>query len=419
MKNVFFLPCNNKFIIYAPLSGFVSLITSYEKDLILKKINKKTEFDKKLYAFYSKKLKKKIGNLATPKNGVLCISPTLNCNLSCRYCFSDPNQSSDHKIDDDMIKEAILHCIRKSKESFTLEFCGGGEPTLKMDLIKRTIDFAKEQCSRKNLKLNLLLFTNLIVSKKTLEFIKETFSTIQVSIDGFKRIHDFQRPLLNGKPSFRILDKNLKELSKSNKKILLRTTITDYNIKYMLKILKFFYKRYSIKYVHFEPLFSSERSLKNKLNTPDPRIFLKEYIKALDFAEKNNIHLKLSGTEPFEIKNNYCSLNFILTHEGKITSCYETIGSHNQYIKKMEYGKWDFSKKKFILDRKKISEIKKRDVNKITNCEDCFAKFTCAGDCPAKMLVLNKSWYNTENNPRCIVHRGILNYKLKQRLTKH
>ena len=46
------------------------------------------------------------------------------------------------------------------------------------------------------------------------------------------------------------------------------------------------------------------------------------------------------------------------------------------------FGNYDKEKKEIYIDEKKIERIRKLNIFNYPECQDCFCKYNCAGDCP-------------------------------------
>lgn len=90
---------------------------------------KKTKFDNSLYH--------------------IVVNPTLDCNLSCWYCYEKKQENS--AIHSDVIegikKNIIVHNERSPFRVLKLSFFGG-EPFLQFDAIKNLTDFASDFCKK-------------------------------------------------------------------------------------------------------------------------------------------------------------------------------------------------------------------------------------------------------------------------------
>lgn len=138
----------------------------------------------------------------------LCTS--YNCNLNCSYCLMQNSIASDNEnnvLSKNTAEKVIRYFTEISVENTEREVVFyGGEPTLYPDLLKFICDKIAEY-DRKSLK-NLLpcryiLCTNgMLIDNDIIDFIKKRKIYPAVSIDGNKIIHDTYRKTFNGGGSF-------------------------------------------------------------------------------------------------------------------------------------------------------------------------------------------------------------------------
>lgn len=160
----------------------------------------------------------------------LVIHTTKACNFRCKYCALDfPNEHMSLEVCDSIIK-FIQKNISKYSSVHISWF--GGEPLLKMDVIKYISSNVIEICKRAKKPYFGSVTTNgyLLNPQNVSDLIECKVWYYVVTIDGIKETHDNQRVLQNGGATFdRIVD-NLKYMSENIKshslKVVIRTNIT-------------------------------------------------------------------------------------------------------------------------------------------------------------------------------------------------
>ncbi len=119
--------------------------------------------------------------LAAPLS--VCWQVTKKCNLNCLYCLSSSGKDADYGLTTEQAIELIdgLGRIGVNRLDFT-----GGEPLMRKDL-GILIDRAKQN------NINTIVTTNtLLLNKENMEVLKKA-DLVQVSIDGNREIHNYQR----------------------------------------------------------------------------------------------------------------------------------------------------------------------------------------------------------------------------------
>ena len=128
---------------------------------------------------------------------------TKRCNQKCTYCHAssiDDALGKENDIDISTLHKCIDIILQSQSDYLKIEI-QGGEPLLRFDLIKETIEYSKSKTGNKHLE--YVICTNLLnIDQNMLEYIKENNVQISTSLDGPKYIHDSCRKLRNGNGSY-------------------------------------------------------------------------------------------------------------------------------------------------------------------------------------------------------------------------
>jgi uncharacterized protein len=95
-----------------------------------------------------------------------------------------------------------------------------------------------------------------------------------------------------------------------------------------------------------------------------------------------------------------------------VSSCTEVTSPDDPRSKYFVYGRYDRRKGRFVYDYPVLKVLLNRSVGNIKRCQNCMAKYTCAGDCPAKVLGIGKDLYDPKNSYRCKITREILKHRI-------
>lgn len=151
----------------------------------------------------------------------LTIQVTQRCNLRCKYCtyggFYDDNNRTHTNVDMDFskAKKAIDFYLSRSMETKELTFgFYGGEPLLKIDLIKQCVAYIKNQV--KNKTIHFTTTTNgTLLTLENAKFLFDNNFSVVISLDGSKKEHDEYRVFPNGEGSFDTVMKNLEAIRRN------------------------------------------------------------------------------------------------------------------------------------------------------------------------------------------------------------
>lgn len=145
----------------------------------------------------------------------ITIGTTILCNMGCPYCFQTvkPNETlRDEKIINGIVNyiEGMIHSAPVDKwKSLTITWFGG-EPLINTDAIEILSIKFMNLAEKYDIPYNASIITNgILLDKKTWYVLKKNkVSSVQVTIDGSKEVHNIYRPLksANGKNYEKILE---------------------------------------------------------------------------------------------------------------------------------------------------------------------------------------------------------------------
>ena len=182
----------------------------------------------------------------------LILSITESCNMRCKYCtYSEHYQNnksySSAMMDFDTAKMAVDYFYENFKKTLrvnplrkpALGFYGG-EPLLNFNLIQKVIDYVLERYPDYNTLLNVTTNGTLLNGDK-LEYLIKNNVSIAISLDGPKEVHDRSRVMREGKGTFDIIMKNIREMKQKYPEYIKCMIIATYDWKTdLLKSKRFF-----------------------------------------------------------------------------------------------------------------------------------------------------------------------------------
>ncbi len=338
---------------------------------------------------------------------------TTSCNLRCVYCYSDAGEVPPKNMDFETAKKAIdfisSNTAKSEKEYFDVCFHGGGEPFVAWPLMSKIVSYSQSKADEIRKDVKFTSATNGVLNKKQLEWILSNKINLSLSFDGPRHIHDKQRPMKDGSSSYDLVLETVKFLESNDLTYGIRATITNDSVNRLQDIISFFYETapsaigYSL-----EPLNQCGRCFKTNTSSVDMEMFAKEFINARASLGKDGEKLHYSGARPNTLVLNFCGAsgkNFFITPDGYVTSCLEVSDISDPKSLTFFYGKE--TETGFVFDESKLSKLSSICVENIPNCHGCFAKYSCAGDCPSRSSN-NGNVFDTSENPRCVANKKIL-----------
>ena len=142
----------------------------------------------------------------------VALQVTQNCNFRCEYCiYSGSFQNRIHsnkRLSEEMSYKGIdflfSHSIKSNQVSIAFY---GGEPLLEKELIKKCVQYVKDNYSDRKVTYNLTTNATLLDAEMIDLFVNNNFS-ILISLDGPAEIHDKGRKFIDKKGTHRaVIDK--------------------------------------------------------------------------------------------------------------------------------------------------------------------------------------------------------------------
>jgi uncharacterized protein len=139
----------------------------------------------------------------------LVIAPTLACNMACVYCYENSRVG---RMNSDTMAAVVTFVEKHVKNLNDLSVTWyGGEPLLAMDIIEELTGRILNVTEKNNIKYSAMIVTNgYLLDQAMVDRLRPLkISSAQVTLDGPAAIHNRKRPLVNGRPSFDTIIKNL------------------------------------------------------------------------------------------------------------------------------------------------------------------------------------------------------------------
>lgn len=204
------------------------------------------------------------------KNLVMTLLTTYRCNLACPYCYEQGiklTSDMDAKVQQDTyewIKEKIE---KHNPASLKISFLGG-EPLVNTEPIDFLSQKLHQLSQEKGFVYKYSIVTNgvLLSPEKVKNWVETGLSSIQVTLDGVKEIHDTMRPFGNGAGSFDIIVERLKKVLQVSPKlrVAIRINCNQDNYKRVPELLDYLSDlnlnkdQIAIGYGHLVPYFDAD-----------------------------------------------------------------------------------------------------------------------------------------------------------------
>ena len=320
----------------------------------------------------------------------LCLHIAHDCNLACRYCFAEEGEYHGRRalMSYEVGKQALDFLIANSGNRVNLEVdFFGGEPLMNWDVVKRLVEYGREQEKLHNKKFRFTLTTNgVLLNDEIMEFANKEMANVVLSIDGRKEVHDFMRPFRKGAGSYDLVVPKFQKFAKSRgeKSYYARGTFTRHNLDFSQDVLHL--ADLGFDQISVEPVVADEKE-EYALRWEDVPRICEEYDKLAQEMIKrkregkgfNFFHfmIDLTGGPCVYKRLSGCGSGteyLAVTPWGDLYPCHQFVGEEKFLLGNVDQG---------ILREDICREFKKCNVYAKKECSQCFARFYCSGGCAA------------------------------------
>ena len=282
---------------------------------------------------------------------------TSSCNMKCIYCYEGENKRN-IKMEKQTIDRALLMIIRHMKEledKYLWIVLHGGEPFLAFEEMEYLVQEARKHAQKNQIFISFSATSNgTLLNDKMITFIKKEIDDFTISMDGKAETQNYSRPFSNGRPSFDVVEKNLKKLLGIIPNLRVRMTYNYQTVSNLFENVKYFMEM-GVKCVVPAHDFYDKNFKEPELNIIDGEI--KKICQAYKGNEELLSNWKLQ-------KHGLCSGGITSMHidpAGKIYPCMLAVGNMEFIIGDIYNG----------IDSDKRRQILAYSEHVISECEGC------------------------------------------------
>ncbi len=305
---------------------------------------------------------------------------TDKCNMNCKYCYE---HKKDREISFENIKNLVDNIIRYDEsESCVLSFYGG-EPLLKFDLIKQTIEYINSQ--NKNKRFLYSMTTNgTLLNDEIIEYIdKNDFLIVQFSIDGIKESHDKNRVFQGGNGTFDRASENAKKVIERfhNTKLVANKVITKNNLKTLDQDVRYLFnmgfKEIYVLIDYYADWTDDDLPVFKEQLAKMSEVYASEMMKEKDvyislFDEKIKTYIDDSYNCNDDCKMGMRTIN--VGTDGNFYPCMQFVGDERFVIGNCKDG----------IDVQARLDLIRNSKKEIDICQECDLKKRCKHTCPCR-----------------------------------
>lgn len=183
----------------------------------------------------------------SPTKFSMIINPTMDCNLRCWYCYENHTQGT---VMSPKVMDSIKKLIQKKLENPELKELHisffGGEPLIQFrKVIQPILECAIAGCDEYNVKLGVSFTTNgVLLNEELINWLKpineKQLIGWQITLDGYKELHDKSRRTVDLRPTYDTIIKNIKSLIKRGMTVTVRFNYTAESLESFVDVLQDF-----------------------------------------------------------------------------------------------------------------------------------------------------------------------------------
>ncbi|ANQ54582.1 MULTISPECIES: radical SAM/SPASM domain-containing protein [unclassified Thermosipho (in: thermotogales)] len=381
------------------------------------------------------KMAEKIKDISAQRLSQLTLLVSQRCTMDCLYCYAKGGTyGQNHLMNAEVVKKSILVFYKLYDSIEKIKFFGG-EPLLNIRGILSAIYLLRELHQKGFIKKFPVIevVTGLGVEEEIIGcLIKMVMENtgfnfeILVSMDGPEDIQNLLRPMKGGKPSFEIVDKNLRMLRKINQPKMIGVTFTKKHLEMGFTeevLIEFFHMNYGIDTVKIEPVITDKPELevpKNYINDDIYEVFTKiskGNIKVLNDPEDIRIRIrtivnKIISSFP---KKYFCDAgitSFAVTAIGDVYPCYIVAGNGQYLITNVNEPVETIRQKlkETIKNYRKLS-----DKDQHGKCKKCYLRYFCNA-CTFETIIKDKEKYFADCKKRRDIVRIVFENELWRKI---
>ncbi len=367
-------------------------------------------------------------NIVGHKPSCIVIKTTQDCNLRCKYCYTEGGRNKR-----DISPETIIKLFDQLAVDNTSELVctfHGGEPLLRPYLIAETIEKLKQKYYGPRIKYQIQT-NGTLITDQAIELIRKYNIDIGISIDGYKSLNDCTRIYPDGSSSYENVEKGIQKLFENNIMFGALLLITKHNVNHLTEILEWCEKigLDRIGFNTFTPLgYGKEENL-----APDLNDLIENVINEIDWLIKHNQQeLNTAGKLIYEREIESLVVRILNPEKcahmctdipcgaGKYHLGIDVDGSVN--ICDCFYGIDDFiignintQSLDEILQNPLVYDFNARTIDKLEGCQNCDIKHICHGGCPShNVLFLNSKDGLYKKSYKCNYYTKIYKYLIQK-----
>jgi uncharacterized protein len=328
---------------------------------------------------------------------------TNDCNLRCPYCYVSKSpegmsESTGLAAVDAVIQSAVANGFPAVKLKYA-----GGEASLNHRLLVTMHARARTLAAEHGLQLYATLLSNGVALRPALvDTLRDERIRVMISLDGVGSDHDAQRPTVNGKPTFKLVERTISRLIEQEHPPHLSITITSRNSGSIAEAVRFALERD----LTFSLNFFRDNDLAAKF--PDLRYeeqaVISGMLGAFSVIEEFLPRWSVLGSvldrgQLLQPRQRSCGVGqdyLVIDQRGQVAKCHMEIERTLGDI---------FSGDPLQLIQKDQATVQNLAVEEKAGCRDCTWRYWCSGGCA--VATFRATGRYDIKSPNCNIYKAI------------
>jgi uncharacterized protein len=283
----------------------------------------------------------------------------------------------------------------------------GGDVSAVWPLFVATREYLHSKEQALKIRVDTSVGSNGLLDPERRLWLTSSIGSATLSLDGPPDIQDMARPTPDGRGTSEIVMGTVAHFDRVGFRYGIRTTITAASVARMEEIVEYLCEHTRAIQLQMEPLYPHGRG--SDADVPSPGAFIDNFRRARDIARRHHRRLTYSGARLDVLTDIFCKAcgdSCVVTPTGRLTSCYEVADASDPRSQLFCFGRFDPVTRHFVVDNDRLNRLAALTVTNRPECHDCFCKWHCAGDCPAKVAARRPA-EDGSMPARCLINREL------------
>lgn len=344
----------------------------------------------------------------------LGLTMTRGCGMGCRYCdfaAGRPGAAMSPELVASAVSGYAEWLREEGRQDFDLQFFGG-EPFDEPDLIEIAVHRARRLAGEMDLRLRVEACTNGLLGSRMVEFVRDHFDALVLSIDGEAPAHDRHRPLRTGGGSFAEVWRTAQALADSDVALCVRCCVSSANVRQMERTARWLVEALRPETITFEPMKTTPRAAAAGLEPPEAVAFTRGFLAARRVCQAADVSC-VHATLYVEARRGFCPAArdaFIVAPDASARACYLRREEWERRGLDLRIG--EVVGGRLRTDPAAVERLRAATERR-ERCIRCFGRWSCAGGClvtetpPGHDLAYSAACRRTRLLQACVLLEGM------------